>query len=287
MFANLLAATLLLAGGEDAYPLPDLLIEAPALAARLKDFRVLDVRPRSKYDAGHIPGAVWVDPDSWAKAFAASQEPGEWGPRIGKLGITSTSRVVLYDDVKQKDAARAWWILRYFGLKDARLLNGGWAAWKAAKLPVSTEAAMPAAVDFSTKTPSTERLATKDRIWKLLNEGEKTQLIDARSEAEHCGLTKLAKRGGAIPGSLLFEWSDALDPATQKFKSAPDLARLIKKAGIDLNKPAITYCQSGGRAAVMAFTLELMGARQVANYYRSWSEWGNAPDTPIDQPKKK
>jgi len=54
-----------------------------------------------------------------------------------------------------------------------------------------------------------------------------------------------------------------------------------------MGETAVTYCQSGGRAAVMAFTLELMGAKDVANYYRSWSEWGNAEDTPIVRPKKK
>src|SRR5262249_28305975 len=106
-----------------------------------------------------------------------------------------------------------------------------------------------------------------------------------RSEAEHCGTTKLAKRGGAIPGSLHLEWSDTLDPKTRKFKSAPELAKLFKDAGIDVNRPAITYCQSGGRAAVMAVTLELMGARGVGNYYGSWWEWGNAGDTPVEQKK--
>jgi thiosulfate/3-mercaptopyruvate sulfurtransferase len=292
MFTHLIGLGLLLgAGGEPkAYPRADLLIEPSVLAGKTKFYNILDVRPKTRYDEGHIVGAVRVDPDEWARAFAASQDRAQWAARIGKLGITQSSPIVIYDDTRAKDAARVWWILRYFGAQDVRLLNGGWPAWKAAGNSVGTEAPVPTPRDFaigapSDGAPSDGRLATKERILKVLKADQKPQLIDARSEAEHCGTTKLAKRGGAIPGSVHLEWSDALDPKTQKFKSPAELTRLFKDAGIDLNRPAITYCQSGGRAAVMAFTLELMGARDVANYYRSWSEWGNAEDTPVEQKK--
>ena len=89
-----------------------------------------------------------------------------------------------------------------------------------------------------------------------------------------------------MPGALHLEWADALDPTTKKFKNADDLAKLFKEAGIDLAKPSVTFCQSGGRASVMVFTMELMGAKEVANYYRSWSECGNAEQTPEATPKK-
>jgi thiosulfate/3-mercaptopyruvate sulfurtransferase len=274
------------AGGDSTkqtYPRPELLIDAPALAAKLKDLRILDVRSKAKYEQGHIPGAVHVDPADWARLFASSQDPGDWITRIDKLGVKP---VVIYDDGNAKDAARIWWVLRYFRMERVSLLNGGWSAWKSASQPVSAEAGTwQTRGPFHIPEPSPQRLATKRQILKLLQAKEKAQLIDARSEGEHCGTTKLAKRGGAIPGSTHLEWSDALDRKTHKFKSAPELAKLLKDAGIDVNRPAITYCQSGGRAAVSAFTLELMGARDVANYYRSWSEWGNAEDTPVEQKK--
>jgi thiosulfate/3-mercaptopyruvate sulfurtransferase len=291
VFTNLICAGLLLAGGsgetqKPAYPGGNLLIEPVELSNKAKDFRILDVRVKAAYDRGHVPGAVWVDPSAWAKEFAKNQDREIWSGKIGALGIAQDSHVVLYDDSNAKDAARAWWILRYFGVKDARLLNGGWSACYKAGLPEDAVATAVKARDFAI-APSDSRLATKDRILKLLKDGQKTQIIDTRSEGEHCGIEKFAKRGGAIPGALHLEWSDALEPGTHRFKSAADLSQILKKAGIDLNRPSITYCQSGGRAAVMAFTLELMGAREVANYYRSWSEWGNADDTPVELPKKK
>ena len=90
-----------------------------------------------------------------------------------------------------------------------------------------------------------------------------------------------------MPGAKHLEWSDTLDKKTGRFKTAAELRRLFRDAGIDPSRPAVTYCQSGGRASVTAFALELMGAKHVGNYYKSWSEWGNADDTPVAKPGKK
>jgi thiosulfate/3-mercaptopyruvate sulfurtransferase len=166
------------------------------------------------------------------------------------------------------------------------LLNGGWFAWKAAGGEVTREDVKPQPRDV-TLTAHPNRLATKDQILKDL-QGRPPQIIDARSLEEHCGQAQTAKRNGAIPGAIHLEWKDCLDPKTKKFKNPEDLAKLLRERSIDVDKPAVTYCQSGGRSAVVAFTLELMGGLQVRNYYRSWSEWGNDDDTPIQKiaPKK-
>jgi thiosulfate/3-mercaptopyruvate sulfurtransferase len=267
------------------YPRAELLIEAPELAKQIDKVRILDVRSRKKYLAGHIPGAFWVDHDTWSKAFAAGQDPQVWGERVGKLAITVDTPVVLYDDEQAKAAARIWWVLRYWGVKDARLLNGGWTAWQASGGPTSQDEP-PAGTTAATLQAANQRLATRVYVEEQLKD-KKSQIIDARSKGEFCGETITAKRSGAIPGAIHLEWSDAIDPHTQRFKTPEELSRLLKDAGIDPARPALTYCQSGGRAAVMAFTLELMGAKDVRNYYRSWAEWGNADDTPIETPKPK
>jgi thiosulfate/3-mercaptopyruvate sulfurtransferase len=192
--------------------------------------------------------------------------------------------VVIYDDNQGRDAARIWYILRYWGVKDVRLLNGGYPAWKASngKTTKDNVTVTTSASDIE-KQPG--RLTTKDQLLQLLK-SQPPQIVDARSDGEYCGTQETAKRNGAIPGAKHLEWSDTIDKKTGKFKSADDLAKLFKEAGIDPSKPAVTYCQSGGRAAVLAFTLELMGGKDVSNYYRSWAEWGNDPDTPIEKPQK-
>jgi thiosulfate/3-mercaptopyruvate sulfurtransferase len=271
------------AGGEPkGYPRAEFLVEPAQLAKPdvAAGFVVLDARSRSKYQEGHVPGARSVDHADWAKSFGHGEDAAAWGQRIGALGIASSSKVVVYDDNYTKDAARIWWILRYWGVEDVRLLNGGWAAWKAGNYPIAKTQATPVAVRFEAKARR-DRLATKELLLGSLKEG-KLQIVDARSEKEFCGTEKLGnKRAGAIPGARHLEWIELLEKDTQRFKPASDLRKLFKEAGIALDRPTASHCQSGGRAAVMVFALELMGARDVSNYYPSWAEWSNAADTPV------
>ena len=283
----LLLAASTVTGKEAKYSRPNLLIEPAALMKpeAAKKFCILDARSAAKYKAGHIPGAFWVDAGAWSKAFNSDPSPENWGKRIAAFGIASTDRPgVVYAD-NMPTATRIWWILHYWGLKDVRVLNGGWNGWEAAggKMQKGFATTANGALKL---TAHPERLATKGQLLKDLKE-KRFSILDARSHGEYCGDRKMAKRGGAIPGAKHLEWSDVLDPKTQRFKSATQLAKLFKDAGVNFSRPQVTYCQSGGRAAVLAFALELMGAKEVRNYYRSWSEWGNAEDTPVATPKKK
>lgn len=274
-------------GAAADYPRPDLLIEPadlarPAVAGR---YRILDTRGAQKYAAGHVPGAVWVDAAAWSKAFTAGQDRKDWLPRLQQLGIKPASAVVVYGD-DYRDAARIWWILRYWGIQDARLLNGGWAGWQAANGTVTKDTPkIEPAGDFELEAQR-QRYASRENVLQVLKSKD-AQIIDARSEGEHCGTTQTAKRGGHVPGAKQLEWAQLIDMKSQRFKGPEELTRLFKDAGIDPEQPAVTYCQSGGRAAVMAFALELMGGDKVRNYYRSWAEWGNAEDTPVAKPEKK
>jgi thiosulfate/3-mercaptopyruvate sulfurtransferase len=284
----MLFSTLLIAAMADpaVYAKPRMLME-PAQAAALLPGRVvvLDVRPRAAYDKGHVAGARWVDLAVWNKAILADEGVEKWADRVGGLGIDGLLSVVIYDDDRSREAARAWWILRHVGLDDVRILNGGWKAWKDAGHKVETEA--PEVVK---KTPmlkrDADRLATRAQIQEAIKSGKVGQLLDARSKDEHCGVKQTAKQSGAIPGAKHLEWSDAIDAKTGRFKSASELKKLLADAGVKLDQPTTTYCQSGGRAAVLAFVFELVSGKPAANYYRSWAEWGNHPDTPIVKPKK-
>jgi thiosulfate/3-mercaptopyruvate sulfurtransferase len=291
--ASLMFALAVLSGssalGEKAqYARPELLLEPADLAKPevARQLVILDARSQDEYDRGHVPAARRVDHDVWKAAFQEGKDPEGWSQRIGELGIGPHSKVVVYDDKGMKDAARIWWILKYWGVEDVRLLNGGWKGWKAAELPAS-EAAPPAAPPVRLKAaPRPKRLATMRQILDLLP-GNKLQIVDARSEDEFCGIDKRNnKRGGAIPGAKHLEWSDLIDQQTQRFKGPRQLRRLFGQAGIDLSRPTATHCNGGGRASVMAFGLELMGAKDVRNYYRGWGEWGNSQDTPVIVPDK-
>ncbi len=270
------------------YPNKDLLVEPTDLVKPdfARGFQVLDARAKAQYEAGHLPGSVWVDHAAWAKAFGDGTDAAGWGTRIGDIGIAAKSKVIVLDDNQGKDAARIWWILRYWGLADVRLLNGGWKGWTDGKNEITKSVALVYGAKFDAAAQA-DRLATKTFLLKAIEVG-KLQIVDARSEKEFCGTEKLNnKKAGAMPGAKQMEWTDLLEPATLRFKPADDLKKLFADAGIALDKPTATHCQSGGRASVMAFGLELMGAKDVRNYYRSWGEWGNADDTPVVPGKSK
>jgi thiosulfate/3-mercaptopyruvate sulfurtransferase len=270
-----------------AYPRPELLIE-PAQLAKLdpgKEVRILDARGHGKYKEGHVPGAVWVDAVTWARTFSSHQDQDKWTKLIGDLGIDLDKPIVIYDDVSAKDAARIWWILKYWGGRDVKLLNGGWPGWKDSNGNIEADEVKVTATSPKLKADK-DRLATKDQVLDTIK-SKAMQIVDARSTDEFCGKQETAKHNGAIPGAVHQEWTEAIDKKSQRFKSADELVKLFKTNQIDVARPTVTYCQSGGRAAVLAFTLELMGVKGVKNYYKSWSEWGNAEDTPIVVPEKK
>jgi thiosulfate/3-mercaptopyruvate sulfurtransferase len=290
MSLPLVALVFMLSNAEQAksYPRPELLIEPTDLAKEAaKGMRILDARGKGKYLDGHVPGGVWIDATTWARTFGDGADKAAWEARIGALGITPSTAVAIYDDNSSKDASRMWWILRYWGIRDVRLVNGGWRGYLQTGGPVDKSEVKPVAT-APKLSPQRERLATKSRLMDLVNGGPgETQIVDTRSMGEFCGTEEHAKRNGAIPAAVHLEWSDTLDGKTGRFKSAEELGKILRAAGIDANKPAITYCQSGGRASVMAFALELMGTKDVSNYYKSWTEWGNDPQTPVIKPNEK
>jgi thiosulfate/3-mercaptopyruvate sulfurtransferase len=239
MIQTLALATLLVCqqAQVDAYPRANLLIEPadwvkrPAAAS---SFRILDARPRAQYLAGHVPDAVWVDHDKWNKTFRDDRSPETWGKLIGGLGMDIGTQVAIYDD-NGTNAARIWWILRYWGVNDARLLNGGWTAWKAAGGEIDKSEAV-AAFKKPGLTRQAGRLAEKSDILQLLKD-KKSQIVDVRSKGEFCGEAKTAKRSGAIPSALHLEWKEAIDPKTKRMKPPGELKKLLADAGINLDKP--------------------------------------------------
>lgn len=264
----------LLAPAADApkYAKPELLVEAADVSA--DKHLILDARGAAKYEAGHIPAAVNASVTAWAKAIDDGKaDAAFWKATLPKLGVDGKKPVVVYsDDIKV--AARGWWALKLAGLPDVRILNGGWDAYTAAKLPVSKDVVKPTEVPASDWKPE-PRLAVLADVVKLAEKKDAACVVDARSAAEVAG--------GKVPGAKVLEWDDLLEDKTQKFKPAGELIKLFDAQKIDLGKPCVTYCQGGGRAAVMAFALELMGAKEVKNYHKSWGEYGSEKTTPKEK----
>src|SRR5262249_41275999 len=151
---------------------PAIWVLNPAAAKR---FIILDARTKADYRAGHLPCALCVDHNSWSKKFREDQSAETWNKLVGGLGINIDTPVVIYGD-NGTNAARIWWILRFWGVKEVRLMNGGWTAWQASKGEVSK-------VEFEIQPRDAKlasqagRLASKSDVLKLLKD-KKSQILD-------------------------------------------------------------------------------------------------------------
>jgi thiosulfate/3-mercaptopyruvate sulfurtransferase len=259
------------------------LVSFDELQNRLDDshLRLVDARPRPEYDKGHIPGAVWVDVKAVEKMAARPgglTDRAGWESWIEPLGIGPDSRVLVYDAHRQLDAARLWWLLRYFGVEQVGLIDGGFPLWQKQGRPVSAEIPKVEPRAFPIRFRA-GWLATRGDVLKALKEG-KARVIDARSEAEHTGTVKRSKRGGHVPTACHLEWAQLVD-AEGRFLDETTLRDQLARAGVKPGEPVITHCQGGGRASVDAFVFERLGFPN-RNYYLGWSDWGNVDETPIE-----
>lgn len=264
------------AGGTSGYVNPELLVDQGELwrlwRSSAQVVVVLDVRSKREFEAGHLPTAQWIDIGEWKSDFADGTAAPRWGAKLGALGVDNDSTVVVYGATTSPDAARAWWILRYWGVADAKLLDGGWQSWT----PPGPQWLMqsPSPTEFTAK-PHPNRLATADEVLGIARSGGAC-LIDTRTDAEHSA--------GYIPTASHSDWTAYVDPETGKMHSAEQLQKLLDAAGFDPDGRNVAYCQSGGRASVVVFAMELMGGHQVENYFGSWGEWSHLPHAPVAKP---
>jgi thiosulfate/3-mercaptopyruvate sulfurtransferase len=274
----------------------DSLVATEWLAAHLgdPDLRVVDGTwhmpqlkrdPRAEFERAHIPGAVFFDIDAIADRAGALPHmlppAPEFAVAVGALGIGTGDRVVVYDVRGVVSAARVWWTFRAFGHDAVAVLDGGLRKWRAEGRPVEAGAPRPSPRSFTAKLrPELVRGLAAMRA----NLGTRhEQVLDARSHGRFVGTEpepRAGLRGGHIPGSRSLPY-ETLYRADGTLLPAPELARTIAAAGIDLGKPVVTTCGSGITASVLALALYLAGRPDAAVYDGSWTEWGGRDDTPV------
>ena len=266
------------------YAHPEMLVDTDWLAAHLNDsdIRIVDMRTKD-YDAGHIPGAVYLANDD----IRDPHHPPTFLPSVpeferlmGRLGIDNQTRVIAYDDRGGIYAARLWWILNYHGDTHVALLNGGWVKWTKESRGASTDPVTVTPTTFTAR-PQPGWLATASDVVSAIGKAD-VKIVDARTRGEIEGKDlRGIRRGGFIPSSIPVYWEDAFDPELKAFRPAPELEKLYRDKGILPSHDVITYCQVGMRASHDLFVLHLIGYDHLRCYYGSWEEWGNRDDLPI------
>src|SRR6516164_3508004 len=280
------------------YARPEALVSTEWLAAHLGDphIRIVDASfklpgivptARADYDSGHIPGSVFFDIDDIAEPGTSLPHmipsPELFAQKIGALGIGDDDRVVVYDSNGLSSAGRAWWMLRMFGHPNVALLDGGLAKWCAEGRPLDTAVPTPQPRHFTARFDPSLVRSRRAMLENLATPSE--QVVDARAAGRFDGTApepRPGMRSGHIPGSRNVPYELVTDPRTRQLKSADELTKLFRDAGVALDRPIVTSCGSGVTACALAFALHLIGHPGAAVYDGSWSEWGLPGDTPVE-----
>lgn len=243
------------------------------------------------YHTGHIPGAVHIDwttdlQDQVVRDYV-SRESFEKLCRDN--GIAGDTTVVFYGDKSNWWACYAFWVFKYFGHEDCRVMDGGRAKWTEEGRALTKDKPSYAPTDYAASEPDDSIRAFRDDVLAHLKEGG--ALVDVRSPQEFSGeMTHMpsypqegAMRGGHIPGAKNVPWSQAAQTdGTFKPRSALEQLYLGEKH-LDPEGETVAYCRIGERSSHTWFVLKyLLGFQDVRNYDGSWTEWGNLVGVPIE-----
>ncbi|WP_372624595.1 sulfurtransferase [Falsiroseomonas sp.] len=257
----------------------------PVELARLDGVAILAIRnPRGDEAATpRIPGAVDVDLPGELAAPGGGTRGSRPLPEIAELqrhargwGLRQGQKVVVYDHDRGLVAGRAWWVLRWAGIADVRLLDGGFAAWIAAGLPVVHRAAAPAPGDV-TLSPGHMKVLDADAAAAIARAGV---LLDTRVRPNYIGGAPQGEtRRGHIPGSVSTPVADIFTEPGPIADSAT-LRHLFAAVGADGSRPVGVTCGAGISAALGVAALASIGI-EAAMYPGSWSAWSADPARPV------
>ena len=242
---------------------------------------LVDTRAFNEYAQGHIPGAVNIDLMQFHWLDTTKQGIIQFNKQmkllLNYLGIDSSSHVVFYDRISGPTASRGVWLLNYFSVQNAFILDGGFEYWTKLNYPIeiTTNQFKHNKSNFSTNKCV---LADVQYVRDSINSEKDVVIIDCRSEAEYLGIVARAYHRGHIPKSKNIDWIQNLKNGNfLEFDKLKKFYSFVSK-----QTEIITYCQGGYRAANTYLVLKHLGYENVKMYLGSWGEWGNNPRLPVE-----
>jgi thiosulfate/3-mercaptopyruvate sulfurtransferase len=281
-----------------SYAHPEVLVDTQWVEEHVKDSKVriaeVDYDPKANYQLGHVPGAVLFDwrqdiNDPVSRNVLSKQA---YEDLLQRAGVNKDTTLVLYGDFNNWFAAFAFWVFKYYGFKDVRIMNGGRKKWLEEDREVNKDIPIYPKGNLKATEPDKNIRVFLDEVKQSLDAKDRIRMVDVRSPKEFTGEilappeypTEHAQRGGHIPGAENIPWAQAVNDKDGTFKSADELKKLYESKGITSDKEIIAYCRIGERSSHTWFVLKyLLGYSNVKNYDGSWTEWGNMIANPIEK----
>ena len=235
---------------------------------------------RGEYLRAHIPGARFLDIDEHSDRSNPAPHmlpsAAAFGEAMGRLGVASGDRIVVYDNSPIRTAARGWFMFRHFGAGEVAILDGGFQKWLAEGR--ATESGEPAPRPATFDATEQNDVVTKQQLLA----GIELPWVDARGKPRFEGSDPDPRPGvaaGHAPGARNLPFG-SLYREDGTFKPVEELRRLFAEAGIDPARPFVASCGSGVTANSLIFAAHLIGNDDAKLYDGSWSEWGADPAMP-------
>lgn len=277
-----------------ANSLPSTAVSAEWLKDNLdnRDIRILDVSKKpASFVKGHIPNALSVHRKldlGDTQAIPPNNYPGkkQFEELMQKLGITSKTTIVAYDDNKSMYATRLLSIMELYGHDPAKLklLDGGWLNWASLEYPVEMgEAKMPKKTSYKVKATNLDRLVGSSDIYRdvVMKARPEIMLMDARPNAEFAARKIRSVRGGNIPGSINLTGENFMDAENHRLKPMSEIQQMLSDAGFSKDKEIYVYCHSGDRSAHVYWILtHMLGYDKVSINDSGWHGWANTTTYP-------
>lgn len=235
---------------------------------------------RAAFEKGHIPGARFADllhdlADLSAETTFTALDSTTFAERIGALGVSSDSHVVLYDQGITMWATRLWWNLRLEGHDQISVVEGGFAAWREAGYEIETGAVEVESAPFIARRRP-ELILDKEQVAATIDSHD-TLLVNVLDEQTYSGNRQTYDRVGHIPGSVNISFW----PLLQQGELGSLREKFDEHEALSTTKRVATYCGSGIAATLVAFDLARLGREDVAVYDGSMTEWAKDADLPL------
>ncbi|SMH72572.1 sulfurtransferase [Candidatus Nitrosotalea okcheonensis] len=253
----------------------------------------VDYDPENAYRQGHLKGAslIWWKRDINDPITRDIINKSQFEDLLSRNGITTQSEVILYGDFNNWFAAFVFWIFKYYGHENVKIMNGGRKKWEIESRSYTKDEPQIQKTNYVAQPPNEGLRAYLFDVRRSLDKRD-TVLVDVRSPKEFSGEITApaeypmehAQRGGHIPNARNIPWASAVNDTDGTFKSVEELKKIYETKGITPDKDVICYCRIGERSSHTWFVLKyLLGYPQVRNYDGSWTEWGNMIGNPIEK----